>query len=264
MNLDPSGRRLAVSRLTGSPPNPDIWLVDFDRDNQFTRLTDFDGSEHDPAWSPDGRMVLFNSNRKGPYSLYRKPADPSATEEMLSDAGWVTTPEWSAGAKAIFYTLLTPARDLWVMPTEGERKARPFLATKFDERDPAPSPDGKFVAYESDASGRREIYVRPYPAGEPAVPVSTAGGTHVRWRGDGKEIVFVSLDGKMMGAMVETAGGLRISPPKELFPVSLTVIDGHPYAVRNDGRQFLIRVRPTDVRPTPLTVVTRFLESATR
>lgn len=136
-------------------------------------------------------MLIFNSNRQGSFTLFRKPADPGATEEAVVSAGWMTTPEWSGPAKAIFHSLRSsaPSRDIWLLPLEEERRPRAFLATRFDERDPAPSPDGRFIAYESAASGRREIYVRPYPAGEPAVPVSVAGGAAPGWRGDGKEIV---------------------------------------------------------------------------
>jgi Tol biopolymer transport system component len=269
LNLSPTGRQLAVSRLTGSPPNVDIWLIDFERANQFTRLTDHAGAEHDPAWSPDGRTLIFNSNRQGAYALFQKPADPGAAEENLvsgGSTGWMTTPEWSGPAKAIFYSLQSspPSRDIWLLPVEGERKPRAFLATRFDERDPAPSPDGRFVAYESDASGRREIYVRPYPAGEPAVPVSVAGGVAPRWRGDGREIVFVSLDGMMMGAAIDTSAGVRVAPPRELFPVTLGTTDGHPYAVSSDGQRFVIPVRETSARPAPLTVTTDFVAGAVR
>ena len=264
LNLDPTGRRLAVSMPTGSPPNVDIWLIDFERADQFTQLTDHAGAEYDPAWSPDGRALIFNSNRQGPFALFQKPADPGSNEEAIVSTGWNTTPEWSRPAKAIFYTLVSSAsRDIWLLPLEGERKPRVFLATRFDERDPAPSPDGRFIAYESDASGRREIYVRPYPAGEPAVPVSVAGGLAPRWRGDGKEIVFVSLDGMMMGAAAETSAGLRIAPPKALFPVAIST-NGHSYAVSNDGQRFLIQVRQPGAQPSPLIVTTNFLASAVR
>jgi dipeptidyl aminopeptidase/acylaminoacyl peptidase len=264
LNLDSTGRRLAVSMPTGSPPNVDIWLVDFERDDQFTQLTDHAAAEYDPAWSPDGRAVIFNSNRQGPFALFQKPTDPGSIEEAIVSTGWITTPEWSEPAKAIFYTLVSAAsRDIWLLPLEHERKPRAFLATKFDERDPAPSPDGRFIAYESAASGSREIYVRPYPAGEPAVPVSVAGGLAPRWRGDGKEIVFMSLDGMMMGAAADTSAGLRIAPPKPLFPLAVST-NGHSYAVANDGQRFLIQVRQPGAEPSPLTVTTNFLATAVR
>jgi hypothetical protein len=96
------------------------------------------------------------------------------------------------------------------------------------------------------------------------IPVSVAGGAAPRWRGDGKEIVFVSLDGKMMGAAVSTAAGIRVSPPVYLFSANINLANGHPYAVANDGKKFLLGIRSADARPTPLTVTTNFVTSARR
>ena len=266
MNLDPTGQRLAVSSVSGSPPNVDIWLIDLERADRLTRLTDHTAAEYDPAWSPDGNTLLFNSNRQGTFTLFKKAAEPGAAEEPVMEGGWMTTPEWSGPARSIFYSLATSnlLRDIWTLPLDGDRKARPFLATRFDERDPAPSPDGRFVAYESDESGRREIYVRPYPAGQPAVPVSLAGGVAPRWRGDGKEIVFISPDGMMTGAAIDTSTGFKVAPPKPLFPARTNTSNGHPYAVANNGQRFLIAVRDATVVPSPFIAMTDFRSGRSR
>ena len=123
----------------------------------------------------------------------------------------------------------------------------------YAEGSPAFSPDGRWIAYQSNASGRNEIYVRPFPAREGFVTISREGGWSPRWRGDGKEIFFLSLDGTMMSASVETTGNdLKAAVPQPLFPTLLRPGHGHPYDVSSDGQRFLISVLAPS---SPITLV---------
>ena len=159
-DLSPDGRRVAVNRTVQG--NTDIWLLDGSRTTRFT----FDPAlDRFPVWSPDGSRIVFDSNRKGPRNLYIKPSSGAGSEELL-----VESPQdklgvdWSADGRFIVYYSIDPqtGRDLWVLPLEGDRKPWMFLKTNFDERWGQFSPDGRWVAYQSNESGRQEIYVRPF------------------------------------------------------------------------------------------------------
>src|SRR5262249_53746420 len=133
----------------------------------------------------------------------------------------------------------------------GANTPAPFLDTRFDERGGSISPDGRMIAYESNETGRYEVYVRPFPAKEPAHQVSRDGGRAVRWRGDSREIFFLSRDSFMMAAGIEPNCGEAVGEPVKLFATQLQALF-HPYAVDGDGRRFLI---PISVAPEPLRVV---------
>ena len=134
----------------------------------------------------------------------------------------------------------------------GERKPVIFLATPHNEVSGAFSPDGRWIAYWSDATGRREVYVRPFPIREGLFPISSNGGWSPRWRGDGKELFFLSLDGTVMVAGIDTTKGFRATVPQPLFPTNSSRNDANQYAVSRDGQRFLILRRGPS---TPITVV---------
>ena len=264
VDLSPDERRIAVSREGPGSPGFDIWLIDLADGERVTRLTDDPASEHDPVWSPDGKWVVYNSNRRGAFNLFRRAADdPGAPEELLvkSDVT-LNTPVWSGVHNLLMYTRTQSAtlRDLWTMPFSGNRTPSPYLATRFDEFHAVMSPDGKWVAYESTASGARDIFVRAYPSGASHAQVSMKGGRAPRWRGDGRELFFGSFDDQMMsasidGAAVGTSGLPKVGVPQILFPAALTE-DGYPYAVTKDGQRFLLRVRQGTAAPESFTFTT--------
>ena len=174
--LSPDGRRVAVSRTVQG--NTDLWLLDAARTTRFT----FDpAADRFPVWSPDGSRIVFSRQvRAGVCDLYQKPANGAGVEELL-----LASPETKVGDELVARTAgsccIAPhspktADDLWVLPMVGDRKPLVFLKTTFDERNGAFSPDGRWVAYQSNESGRREIYVRPFPGPGGQWQVSTAGG----------------------------------------------------------------------------------------
>ena len=150
--------------------------------------------------------------------------------------------------------------DVWVLPLAGDRKPVPVANTNFDEREGQFSPDVRWIAYQSNESGRGEIYVQPFPGPGAKLQVSTNGGSQVRWRRDGKELFYIAPDNKLMAVPITVApNGQTLEPgtPVELFP---TQIASNPagrqqYAVSSDGQRFLILVEPEGATASPITVI---------
>ena len=263
LDLNPDETHVAGSRLTAQPgtrPQLDIWLIDLARAGLTWRLTDDPAWEFDPAWSPDGKLVAFNSNRPEPgkslYALFVRPANSSGMDELLAAReSSVSTPDWSPDRRFIVFGASGPGTDgdLWILPMTGERKPMLFLKTPYNESSATFSPDGRWIAYESNASGRSEVYVRPFPVKEGVFPISRDGGWSPRWRGDGKELFFLSLDGTLMSAVIDT--GLAAALPKPLFSTTLRPGNGHPYAVMRDGQRFLIPIPHQPAGGSELTVI---------
>jgi serine/threonine protein kinase len=265
-DLSPDGKRIAVHRHEAQ--GGDIWVFDSDR-GTMSRLT-FDAIQDNssPAWSPDGSRIAFASLRNGKFGIYVKAADTTGNEELLIESEQPKAPmAWSPDAKSMVYWVADPrtSSDQWFLPLTGERKPVPILQTPFSEGHPQVSPDGKWIAYTSNETGRQEIYVRPFPEGSGKWQVSTSGGTFPRWRHDGKEIYFLSAtsSGKMMAADIHaTSAAIQAGVPHALFDSAYLnfghSVNYHTYAVSADGQRFLI-TRPMnatgDLASTPITVV---------
>ena len=266
-SLSPDGRRVAVYRTVQG--NTDIWLLDGTRTSRFT----FDAAlDRNPIWSPDGSRIGFDSTLKGHRDLYQKPSGGAGAEELLVESPQdKTTTDWSADGRFILYHSVDPqtARDLWAVPLEGDRKPWVFLKTRFDERQGQFSPDGRWVAYMSNETGRIEIYIRPFAAaaafGAAASPaagqwqVSTAGGIFPRWRPDGNELYYIGPNGEMMAAPI-TATTTTMAPgaPVALFPTRIyggggDIGQSRQYDVTRDGR-FLINTVLDDAS-SPITLI---------
>ena len=231
----------------------DLWVRDLSRGTE-TRFTSDPSNNVSPVWSPRGDRIVFSSNRKGGvYNLYQKAASGSGQDELLlpNTFGDFAT-QWSRDGRFIVYheNGQKTQNDLWVLPTEGataDRKPIPFLRTEFDELFGQLSPDSHWMAFTSDRSGRREVYVRPFPPGEGEWTISTAGGQQPRWRGDGKELFFEAGDGKMMRVPVKTTAGPK---PSVEAGTPVALFDAHmfhsatnsriEYEVTSDVKRFLI------------------------
>ena len=251
LNLSPDERRVAVSQLSQQPaakPQIDIWIVDLAGAGGTFRLTEDPAFEFDPVWSRDGTLVAFNSNRpdpvKSPYSLFVRAANGSGRDEplLISDTS-ITAPDWSRDGRFVVYGQGGSDADLWTLPMGGNRKPEIFLPTPHYEGSPSFSPDGRWIAYESNQSGRTQVYVRPFPVEEGSSLISRDRGWSPRWSGDGKELFFLTLDGTMMAAGIDTTKGFKSTVPAPLFTTDLRRGDNHPYAVTRDGQRFLIPIR---------------------
>jgi Tol biopolymer transport system component len=249
--LSPDGRRVAVERTIQG--NTDIWIIDGVRTTRFT----FDaGLDSSAQWSPDGSRIAFQSARKGPGDFYEKPSNGAGGEELIFESPELKAlSDWSRDGRFLLGML---NYDLWVWPRDGDRKPWVFLNTKFDEVSPHLSPDGRWVSYHSNESGRYEVYVRPFPGPGAPSQISTAGGSTSRWRPDGTELYYVSLDGKLMAVPIVTQGAaLEPGTPMELFQIRNELGGGvvrGQYAVAPDGR-FLVNVTTGDSTSFPITLL---------
>ena len=260
LNLSPDNRRLAASLLTEQPDsqsNVDIWIIDLARVATPQRITDHPAREFDPVWSPDGTQVAFTSDRTGEKnSLYVRSSSGSGEDQLLVKSETViTTPDWSRDDVIMFSERGSATQsDLWTLSRSGERKRSVFLQTAYDELAAAFSPDGRWIAYESNKSGRNEVYVRPFPVNEQVLPISRDGGRAPRWRADGRELFFLAPDGTVMTAATDTTGDLTAAVAKPLFPTGSSFTGNlRPYAVTRDGQRFLIPVPRKE--PDSITVV---------
>jgi len=269
-SVAPDGRRFVVHRHDGS--GGDVWLS---ADGQTLSRFTFDALQDNsnPIWSPDGRTVAFGSLRNGKWGIYIKPADGSGNERLIVESAALSMPmSWSPDGQYIVYYIGTPKTltDLWAYSVRGDRKPIPIAQTEFTENHAQVSPDGKWIAFNSDESGTYQIYVKPFPAGAGKWQASTNGGIYPRWRRDGKELFYMEApDGaRVMSVDVNVAGNTtEFSEPRSLFD-SGYYNSNHPanfltYDVSPDGQRFLI-ARPrnllTDpVEKTPITIVTHWV-----
>jgi serine/threonine protein kinase/Tol biopolymer transport system component len=265
LRLSPNGKRVALGRRDPAG-KPDTWLLEFGR-GVFTRFTFDPKRDVDPVWSPDGRQIAFSSNRSGVYQLYRKDSAGAGQEEQLTNGPNDKTPsDWSRDGRYLLYEESGPKTgdDIMTLPLEGERKPMVVLQTPFNEEVGVFSPDGKWIAYQSDESGPEEVYVRAFSAAAAAAggkwQVSNQGGTRPRWRSDGKELFYLFQSVRMMAAGIRmTATSVEIDTPRELFPISVPPRFS-PYDVTLDGQRFLVEeLSATPLRgEAPLTVVTNW------
>jgi Tol biopolymer transport system component len=212
-----------------------------------------------PCWSPDGKHIIFSSDRKGHYDLYEKAVDGSGKEELVFESETAKYCEsWSPDDKfLLFLTILnTSAKfDIWTLPLFGDRKPVPYLQTEFDENGSWFSPDGKWIAYMSDESGENEVYVRPFRGSGGKLLVSASGGSMPVWRRDGKEIFYLAGDGKLMAAKVNQNGSaLGIDVARPLFQAHMGSFLPS-YDASADGRRFLIVTSTPQKLSSPITIV---------
>jgi len=258
LELAPDGRRVAVSIFDPALRSRDIWLFDVARGLR-TRVTFDPAEEWAPIWSPDGSRVVFNSLRKGHLDLYQKALSGTGVEEELLVDGLQKVPlDWSPNGRFILFGVTAPqtGNDLWVLPLYGDRRAFPFLQTPFSEVAGRFSPDGRWIAYVSNESGKAEVYVAPFPGPGDKWQVSAMGGNFPRWRRDGKEIFYLAPDNKLMSAVVNGAGSaFEVGALRSLFETRPTTQARSMYDVSPDGQRFLVNMLVDDVAAAPITLV---------
>jgi len=244
--ISPDGRRVAVSMRDSSRGlNLDVWVMDVDRATA-SRLSAERSDEFHPIWTADGRSVVYTSDRAGFYDLYRRPAE-GGVEQVLIRTAWDkigvdATPD---GSSVLFVgSPRQNADDLWLQSFDSSIAPKAVVETeRFTETSARFSPDGRHLAFCSDESGRTEVYVQP-ASGSSKKQVSDAGGCMPVWRRDGKELFYVSSDGRLSAVtLADGSAGLTISAPQRLFeliPATSIAFSPEPYAVAADGERFLV------------------------
>jgi Tol biopolymer transport system component len=259
--LSPDGRRVAMQRLAQG--NIDVWLGDLLRGG-LTRLTFDAAPDHHPVWAPDGTRIAFNSAPTGVDDLYVKPSNGAGAEARVLASPHRKIPQaWSRDGRWLLYYESNPTtgRDLWALDLTAPVAAPRVVAnTPAEETLAAFSPDGRWVAFQTDESGRPEVVVQPFPAAAGRWQVSTAGGVAPRWRADGTELHFLAPDATLMAAPVTAAGASFVAgPPVALFQTRIVMggtmpSDRPQYAVAADGR-FLINQPVADAASPPITLI---------
>ncbi|HEX5107205.1 MAG TPA: protein kinase [Vicinamibacterales bacterium] len=262
-SLSPDGRVVALQRSLGD--NIDIWTLDIAR-GTLARFTTHPAIDVNPHWSPDGRRIVWSSSRDGAIDFYQKSFEnPSAPDERLVTSGprqARTLMDWSADGQFLLYrvTSQTGGYDLWALATKEPDKPFPIEQQRFDEREGQFSPNGQWIAYQSDDTGRFEIYLRPFRGTGARTQISRNGGGQARWRADGKELFFVGLDGRLMAVAIEwlSDGSPRAADPVALFAANIgapiPVIDRQQYIVSRDGQRFLMHTF-VEADAAPITVI---------
>ena len=255
VSLASNGRSVAVDKTDMASQNTDVWTYELQRDSVM-RLTFDPANDIVPIWSPDAARLVFSSNRQPNIDLFVKNSDGAQEEKTIVDDGVNKyANDWSRDGKYIMYTR---GADLWfvVLP---ELKSSLFLKAPSVLSNGQFSPDGKWVAYASNESGKWEIYVTSFPDARGKWQVSTSGGEQPRWRADGKELFYLSADRKMMAAPVTTGATFGAGAPVALFqatprqPVSST--DLFVYDVSRDGQRFLINTPVKQAESQPMSII---------
>jgi len=261
--LSPDASKLAFVLETNGIG--DIWVVDLTRHTKI-RLTFGPLYSNWPIWWPDGKSIVFSYGPSGFLdSLYRQSADGTGSKEkLLETPGIFDTPSSvSPDGRYIVYLRNDPKSDtgldIWALPLFGDQKPFPVVATKFSDVTPAFSPDGKWLAYANNETGRHEVYIQPFPTGPGRYQVSTAGGAWPSWRKDGKELYFFSTDQQMMAVDLSQKGAsLQLGTPHALFKATTVSGTSGPYTVSADGKKFVMNTVTPQSITEPLTLVTNW------
>jgi serine/threonine protein kinase len=257
--ISPDGRQLAVAVMEQLVIPPDIWVFDT-RLGTGTRTPTL-YPDLSAAFSADAKRIFFGSTSEGKWNIHVRDVASGAEPTTLLPP---TRPRWprdvSPDGSVLLYQELSAATrgDLKVLSLTGDRRPRDFVASPFDEDEGTFSPDGRRVAYVSDESGRKEVFVASFPDPSQRIRVSSEGGTQPRWSRDGRELFYVTRSNTMMAAPFDSSGAGPTAPPARLFdaPISYTFGSHVPlrYDVAPDGR-FLIAVRASREPPPPLVLV---------
>jgi len=254
-DLSMNDRQMIVSRRDPQTQNLDLWLHDLSRDSA-TRFTFDPGPDNPAVFSPDGEHVLFQSTRAGKSALYQK-AVAGGSEGLFVDFSGNPT-DWSRDGRFILQTSFSNKTgwDIWVTPATGDRTPMPLIRTEHGEREGHFSPDTRWIAYDSTESGRREVWLQPFPTTGAKWQVSNGGGFSPRWRQDGRELYFVSSDGRLTAVTIDGSGPTpQVGDARPLFQTMFREGAYGSYAAAADGRRFLMNVPPTGANVIPITVV---------
>ena len=267
--LSPDGTQAAITQVNPSNSRPDIWVRNLVR-GISTRLTFDPGTEIWPVWSSDGRRVAYAADRSGEYRTYLRMASGVGAEDSLvhTPGGDEGPTDWSRDGQ----TLLTARRDprqrwdVWTVPAAAGGKPAVWLQTPFLEIRARLSPDGRWIAYESNESGHSEVYVRPASGAEGKWQISAAGGARPQWRADGKEIFYETPERSLVAVPVTAGAGFEVGTPQTLFEARLSLqgAGGSRWGVTPDGQRFLLLATLGEASASRMTVVRNWVAEAKR
>jgi Tol biopolymer transport system component len=261
--LSPDGKRVAVGRRDPQTRNRDIYVIDIAR-GVSSRLTFDPGEDRYPVWSSDGSRIAWSANRDGAWHIYQKLSSGVGQEDvLLTDSVFIAATGWSPDDRFLVYVRVDPKThfDIWVLPMAADRQPTVFLQTPFREGAGSFSPDGRWIAYQSDDQGKLEVYVQTYPASGGKWQISTNSGQLPVWRSDGKELYYLSADGKLMAVEVKPGGSFEATVPRALFdlaPARALAGSTSTYAVTPAGDRFLFVTAREEVANMQFTVVTNW------
>ena len=269
--FSPDGKRLALGVAEGG--NSNVWVYELERDT-ITRLTFTPGNNSYPVWSPDGKRIVFNSTRGGGVeNLYWMRADGAGEAVRLTETKNLQFPfSFSPDGKRIAYMELDPLKGyaLWTLPLgdmESDHpkpgRPEPFLVTPFDERRPVISPDGRWLAYVSDESGRYEVYVRPFPGPGGKWQISTGGGSMAVWSKKGAELFYGSGEGIMVANYTANGDAFVASKPR-LWAGKKDI--GTYFELSPDGKRVVVvQAEASEQKgPQPVTFLLNFFDELRR
>jgi Tol biopolymer transport system component len=252
LHLSPDGRKVALTIEEADEDSAaHVWLADTGR-GTLTRFT-FEGQSRDPVWAPDGRSLVFGSKRaERTYGLYRQPLDGSTPAELVwaSPIGiWPDPNSFTPDGRVLVFTTKgkDTGDDIWTLSLDASRTARPWLQTPANENAGRLSPDGRFLAYNSEESGRAEVYVQSFPGAGGKRLVSEGGGVNAIWSRDGRQLFYRRGDQVMM-VEVEPGAALTLGKPVALFSGRYR-LTGRDFDVSPDGKSFVM-MRSNDPRTT--------------
>jgi len=254
--LSPDGSKLAFVKKETSGATMDIWIFDIDTGTPPRRLTFDPGDDRGPVWSPDGSAIAFWSNRQSGPGMYRKNANGVGDEELLvPDKNDIWPYQWACEGNCLIYFggASVPAYDISKYSFT-ERKAVPLIRSKFIDVDGAVSPDGHWVAYEDNSSGRYEVYLTTFPVSSTKLAVTSESGVDSLWSSDGKKLFYVnSVTQQLLSVDVKPGNPPQFGAPQRIYRGPLDWLSNHSFDI--DAKRQRVLVQTSTASQTDMTVL---------
>jgi Tol biopolymer transport system component len=252
LNLSPDQKRIATEIIDPRLGTADIWVLEL-ASGVLARMTSDPAWDEGSAWSPDGREIHYSSVRQGRWNLYRKLVGGGDEQIIFTSAEPRFAEVWAGDWSFLFVS--QDGKSFYRLPAGDAAVPESLLTTEYSKDEPRLSPDGRWVAYNADESGRWEVYIAAFPSFTDRRQVSNSGGVQGHWRKDGRELFYLSLDGTMMSVSVTPGPSIEVGVPQVLFPTRVAVAPTRDqFAATANGQRFLL-IEPTETGPTPFVVL---------
>jgi len=250
--LSPDEKRFAAQVLNPASGSSDLWLLDL-TSGILSRMTSDSAYKGTPVWSPDGREILFSSNKAGKANLYRKTVGGGDEQLVQLSAEPIYPAAWLKDGSIIFMN--NDGKSFYRRSPGRDAEPETLLKTEFNKDEPRVSPDGHWVAYNTNESGHWEVYIAAYPSFTERRQISNHGGVQGYWRKDNKELFYIELDGNIVSVPIRPGPALEAGIPQVLFPTRVPVQpQWDQFAVTADGQRFLV-LESIESEAKPFTIV---------